>query len=333
MVNKTVKHLTLLFILPFIVVIISLCCGRYMISPADVFASLLSFFDNGPITTYESVVINIRLPRIILGAMVGIGLAVAGATFQSAFSNPLASPDVIGVSSGAAFGAVIGIMAGFSPISIQLTALVMGLFAIALVYALCRASHTDSILMIVLAGIIVAGVFTALISLMKFVADPLTQLPDIVYWLMGSLTGASYSKIGIALPFLVIGLIIITMMKWRLNVISLSDEEMRALGHNPRYLRWTFIIAATMLVATCVSICGQIGWIGLVIPHVARLLVGSDNRLVIPFSASLGVTFVVAVDTVCRSAVEAEIPLSIMTALIGAPIFAILFIRRGRAWR
>ena len=326
-----IKPFILIF-LPFAAGVICLCFGRYIVPIDEVFKAVISYATSDEPDVYERIVMSIRFPRIVLAGIIGAALAIAGATFQSTLSNPLASPDVIGISSASAFGAVLGIFLGLGSFSVQFLALGMGIMGIFIVFGLCKLSKSQSILTIVLAGIIIAGVFTALISLIKYVADPLTQLPDIVYWLMGGLTGANYNTITTVAPFLIAGTAVIVLLRWRLNIISLSDEEIQAMGHSPRRLRWTFMIAATVLVAASVSVCGQIGWIGLVIPHIARLITGSDNTKVIPVSATVGATFLIVCDTICRSLIDAEIPLSIVTALIGAPIFALLFMRRSKEW-
>ena len=329
---KYEHKLLILTLLPIALGLIALGIGRYQIPYGDVFGCVWSYIVSPTGSPQETVVMDIRFPRLLLAALVGASLAAAGATFQSTLSNPLASPDVIGVSSASAFGAAFAILLGLSMLPLQILSLTMGLVSLVIVFLLCRFSRSSSILTIVLAGIIIAGVFNALIALTKFVADPLTQLPDITFWLMGSLSGKGYDTILEALPLLLLGMAVIYSLRWRLNIISLDDEEIRAMGHDPRRLRWTFLIAATMLVSTSVALCGQIGWVGLVIPHMARLMVGSDNRKVIPVSILLGATFMMFCDTVCRSLIAAEIPLSICTALIGAPIFAILFLRRNRNW-
>ena len=326
------NKLLILAAVPVVLGLICLGIGRYYVPYDRVLADMWSYAFSPTGTTEEIAVMKIRFPRIVMAAIVGAALALAGTTFQSTLSNPLASPDVIGISSAAAFGAALAIFLGLSAFPMQVIALIMGLVALVIVFFICKASRSSSILTIVLAGIIIAGVFNALIALIKYLADPLTQLPDITYWLMGSLSGKGYDTILYSLPLFLIGVIVIFVLRWRLNIISLDDEEIRALGHDPGKLRWTFLIAATMLVATSVSLCGQVGWIGLVIPHVARLIVGSDNTRVVPVSMILGASFLIACDTVCRSLIAAEIPLSICTALIGAPVFAVLFIRRYRSW-
>lgn len=322
----------LLFLLPLVAAFLAICVGRYWIEPVDVYGAFFALLGYPVESTVQSVTLNIRLPRIILALLVGAGLAVAGAAFQATFSNPLASPDIIGISSGAAFGAAIGLLLFESMFLVQILAIAFGLVAITITFALSKAAKIDSILMIVLAGIIVAGFFSAMISLVKYVADPLLKLPEITFWLMGSMAGANYDKILLAAPMLIGGIVLVYLMKWRLNILALSEEEIRSFGINPRQTRWIAILAATLIVAATVSLCGQIGWVGLVIPHVSRIIVGSDNRRVIPASISIGACYLLAVDTLCRTLAASEIPLSIMTALIGAPLFAYLFLKKERAW-
>ena len=324
--------LTVLVILLVLMAVICLGIGRYHVPYDHVFQCIWSYALSPTGTAEETTVMGIRFPRIVMAMLVGSALAVAGTAFQSTLSNPLASPDVIGVSSASAFGAAFAIFLGLAVFPMQSLAVAMGLVALGVVFLLSRFARSSSILTIVLAGIIIAGVFNALISLIKYVADPLTQLPDITYWLMGSLSGKGYDTIAQALPLFVIGMGVILVLRWRLNIVSLDDEEIRALGHNPQALRWTFLVSATLLVAVSVALCGQIGWVGLVIPHMSRLIIGSDNSKVVPTSMVIGAAFMVFCDTVCRSLIAAEIPLSICTALIGAPIFAVLFIRRYRGW-
>jgi iron complex transport system permease protein len=199
----------------------------------------------------------------------------------------------------------------------------------AMTYAISKVKERRSILMVVLSGSITGAFFQALISLVKYVADPETKLPSITYWLMGSIADVSVSKILACLPLLSLGAIILVLMRWRLNVLSLNDDEATTLGVNVQRSRWIVILASTMITVSCVSICGQIGWVGLVVPHIARMLVGSDHRRVIPLSAILGAEYLLIVDTIARTATAAEIPLSILTAMIGAPFFAILLRKSG----
>lgn len=319
----------ILLLLPLAFAIIALCIGRFTIPMQDVLTTLLSPFGIESEKKYEMVIWNVRLPRIVMALIIGAGLAVAGACFQSVFANPLASPDTIGVSSGAAFGAALALLCSLSAIFVQSIAIAFGLISITVTFLLSKRKDNGNILLIVLAGVIVSAFFTALISGIKYIADPAEKLPEITYWLMGSLSGSAWNDFLFSGPFIFIGILGIYLLRWRLNILVLSEEEIRSLGMKVGKIRWAVIILATMIVAASVSVVGQVGWIGLVIPHIARALVGTDHRKLIPVSMSIGATFLVVIDTISRSVVAGEIPLSILTAVIGAPLFAFLYFRKG----
>ena len=266
-------------------------------------------------------VLNIRLPRIVLACLVGCCLSSAGAAYQGVFQNPMASPDVLGASSGASFGAALAILAGVGNQGTTLSAFFWSLATVVLVYLVGQRAPGDRVLNLVLAGMVISSLFTAATSYLKLVADPTNQLPEITYWLLGSFTSASYQKILIGCPLIVAGIIIIYLLRWRLNILSLSDDEARASGINIKQTRMLFIVASTLVTASAVSMCGQVGWIGLLIPHASRMLVGSNNRYVVPLSLSLGASFMILIDTLSRSISIIELPLSILTAIIGAPAF------------
>jgi len=281
----------------------------------------------------EAVIMNVRLPRILMAMLVGSGLALAGGAFQGLFANPLATPDTLGVGAGASFGAALGILLSESFLVVQACSLGMGLVAMGLTYAVSKVKERRSVLMIVLSGIVTGAFFQALISLAKYVADPETKLPAITYWLLGSIADVSYASIAMGAPAIILGMAVIVALRWRLDILSLSDDEARSLGLNVPVLRWAVIGASTLITASAVSLCGQVGWVGLVVPHAARMIVGSDHRTMIPMSAALGAGFLLVVDTFARSATAAEIPLSILTAMIGAPFFAALLRKtQGGAW-
>ena len=266
-------------------------------------------------------VLNIRLPRIVLACLVGCCLSSAGAAYQGVFQNPMASPDVLGASSGASFGAALAILAGLGNQGTTLSAFFWSLATVVLVYLVGQRAPGDRVLNLVLAGMVISSLFTAATSYLKLVADPTNQLPEITYWLLGSFTSASYQKILIGCPLIVAGIIIIYLLRWRLNILSLSDDEAHASGINIKQTRMLFIVASTLITASAVSMCGQVGWIGLLIPHASRMLVGSNNRYVVPLSLSLGASFMILIDTLSRSISMIELPLSILTAIIGAPAF------------
>lgn len=322
----------LIFLLPFAAAVICIGIGRYNISPAESLGILLS-----PLTGREvdpqgwSVIYHVRLPRILLALAVGMGLSVSGASFQSLFSNPLATPDTLGVATGASFGAVLALLFTRNILVVQLAALLMGLAALAGTCLISRLNGKSSILMVVLGGMVVSSLFQALVSLAKYVADPEEDLPAITYWLMGSMSRATYQGLAVGIPLILLGVAVLFMLRWRLNILSLQEDETKALGIDVKKLRLIVMAAATLVTAACVSLCGQVGWVGLLIPHAARMLYGSDNRKIIPVSIGLGSAFMVAIDTASRAATAAEIPVSILTAIIGAPFFIILLRKTGGA--
>ena len=255
---------------------------------------------------------QLRLPRIILAMLVGAGLSVSGCAFQSLFANPLATPDTLGVASGAAFGAALGILLGFDLIGIQLLGLFMGGAAVALTWLAGSGRDRGGLSYIVLSGIMIGSLFSALISFIKFAADAESQLPAITYWLMGGLDKANYRTLALGAPVIIAGLILFMLII--------------------RLLRGITVVAATAITASCVSICGQVGWVGLLIPHMCRMLFGNNHLSIVPASVSFGAVFMIIVDTLARSISAAEIPVSILTAMIGAPFFIVLM-RRSGGWR
>ena len=324
----------LIFVLtPLSIAIICLGIGRYTIRLDQTFKILFSPLTKIGVNYADYIVIfNIRFPRIILAFSVGLGLAISGAAFQSMFSNPLATPDTLGVASGASFGAALALLFGFSFIGVQAMAMILGMFALLITLWIGKNSISQSkIVMIVLSGIVVSSLFKALVSGVKYIADPNDTLPAITYWLMGSMNGANFKTLLLGLPSIFIGSLIIFLLRWRLNIISLSDDEANSLGGHVQLVRILIMFSATLVTASCVSMCGAVGWVGLLIPHVSRLLVGSDNTRIIPISMSLGASFMIIVDTLARSISASEIPLSILTALIGAPFFISLLKKLGGA--
>ncbi len=312
----------LLFLVPLFIAFICLGIGRLYIPYGDIISTFTNYIKgtNKADFTYITLV-NLRLPRILMAIIIGAGLTCAGATFQSLFSNPLATPDILGVTSGTCFGAIIAIIFSFNMIEIQLLALAFGLLAVWITIKVAGKGDKSSIIVLVLAGLIISALFNAFGSLLKYLADPLDKLPEITYWLMGSFTGSTYKRILIGSPLILLGILIIFLLRWKLNILSLSEDEAKASGINIRALRIIFILAATFITASSVAMCGQIGWVGLLIPHSARMLVGSNNRYVIPVSISLGASFMLVIDTFARSISTIELPISILTAIIGAPLF------------
>ena len=318
----------MMFALPVITGLICMCVGRMEVPLSDVIKSIAALFtgqkDN--IQNY-SIIVNLRLPRILMAIIVGAGLTCAGNTFQSLFSNPLATPDILGVTSGTCVGAILAIILSCSILETQLIALVFGLASVAFTIRIAGKNKSGSMVYLVLAGVIASSLFNAIGSLLKYTADPQDKLPEITYWLMGSFTSATYHKILIGSPFILAGIMIIYLLRWRLNILALSEDEAKASGIDLKKTRLIFILASTIITASAVSMCGQVGWIGLLIPHCARMLVGSNNRYVVPVSISLGASFMILIDTLSRTLSVIELPLSVLTAIIGAPVFISLLNR------
>ncbi|AKB29664.1 Vitamin B12 ABC transporter, permease component BtuC [Methanosarcina siciliae T4/M] len=332
---RNISSTTVLIALPVILFFGSFMIGRYPVSPPDVMLAIVSVFvpmETNLDPTIYTVVWDIRLPRIVAAMIVGAALSISGASFQGTFQNPLVSPDILGVSSGAGFGAAIAILFSFSMAMIQTTAFLFGLLAVFLTYFLSKRFKSNTILMMVLGGIAIAALFSALISCIKYLADPDSKLPEIVYWLMGSLSAVESSSILMIAGPVLVGFTTLLLVGWRINVLSMSDDEARSLGINTEKMRLLIIFCCTLLTAAAVSISGIIGWVGLVIPHAARMLVGPDHRKLLPASISLGATFLLLVDDVCRTATSIEIPLGILTAIIGAPFFVYLLQKGYEGW-
>jgi len=318
--------------------LLSVLAGRYFLSPLQLWATLSQVLGGAPAAAdspAHAVVFRVRLPRILAAILVGAGLSASGAAYQGIFKNPMVSPDLLGASAGASFGVALGILLGLPIGGIQVAAFVAGLVAVALTCAISArvARGQDSALVMVLSGIVVGSVFISLVTLIKSVADPYSKLPAITYWLMGSLSAVTASDVAfLALPVLA-GLVPLLLLRWRLNILALGDEEARALGIHTARLRLVIIVCSTLITAVAVAVSGVVGWVGLVIPHLARLLVGPDYRVLMPASVLLGGTFLVLVDDVARSALTTEIPLGVLTSLIGAPFFIYLLARvRKGGW-
>lgn len=272
----------------------------------------------------------IRAPRVVLAIVVGAALAVSGAVLQSLFRNPLVSPDVIGVSSAASFGGVLTILLGVGGVWLVSGAFVAGLAAALLVLALGRLRTGSPILTIVLGGIVISALFNALVSLVTYLADPYTTLPSITFWLMGSFASTTWSHAATAVLPILPCLLVVFALRWRVNLLSLGDDEARSLGVRPERLRMLLIVTVSLLTAATVAVAGVIGWVGLVIPHLVRLVLGSDNRVLLPASALLGGLYLLLMDTLARSVVEVEIPVGILTAIIGAPVFVFLLVGKAK---
>ncbi len=277
----------------------------------------------------EAALWNIRLPRVILSVLVGACLAAAGASYQGVFQNPMASPDILGASAGAGFGAALAILLGASTVGITLGAFAMSLVTVALVFTVSRHARGDRVLGLVLAGIMVSSLFQSGTSFLKLVADPNNQLPQITFWLMGSLSGADWGDIGFVVLPMLAGLLPLLLLRWQLNVITMGDDEARAMGVNAGRIRFGIVVASTLVTASAVAVSGMIGWVGLVIPHMLRRLLGSDYRFLMPGAMLGGGIFLLVVDNVSRNLTTAGIPIGILTAFVGAPFFLWLIMGKG----
>ena len=318
----------LLIVLLLGAVLLSLFVGRYTLAPDKVLKILFGRLIGSPVGGKDdSILMNIRMPRILLNVLVGGGLAIAGTAFQGVFQNPLVSPDVLSVSSGSAFGAVLGIMLGAGAALKTGLSLSMGILSLFLTYGLSKIGGRGrrSILNLILAGMIMTALFNALTSFMKYIADTETQLPEITYWLMGSFGNANYKDVRIVLLPILGGSFVLYLLRYRINLLSLGDEEAIALGVNPTATRFLVLLCATLVTASCVTVTGIIGWVGLVIPHICRMLVGVNHGRIMAISFITGSIFMALVDMLCRILVASEIPIGILTAIIGAPFFAFVF--------
>ncbi|MBZ2386032.1 iron ABC transporter permease [Anaerococcus murdochii] len=326
--------LFILIILPIIASLFGLSLGRMPLSPREILGFLLSFLKNEPYDPMlESVIINIRLPRILTGLVVGGGLAVAGLAFQLIFSNPLATPDILGVASSASLGAILGIVLSLGTFQIQILALATGLLGVFFVLKISKKDGRMSTIMLILSGLVISSLANAFGSLLKYMADPTDKLPAISYWLMGSFARSSFKNIGLAGPIIILGILMIWMHGYSLNILSLSEDEAESLGIDVKKTRLRLILASTMITASSISLCGQIGFIGLIIPHMARMMVGANTKYLLPVTLSLGMSFMVIIEALSRTMSVVELPISILTAIIGASIFIRLIRTSGGVFR
>ncbi len=313
--------------------VLSFLVGRYPISPDKVVGMVVG--NVVPLDQFwsdqeELIFFNVRLPRVLLAMLVGCCLSAAGAAYQGTFQNPLVSPDILGASQGAAFGAAVAILLGFASFGISAMAFVFAIITVLLVVVVAQAARGNQVLTVVLAGVMVSSLFAAGVSFTKLVADPADQLPAITYWLMGSLTSAKPADITMVIAPMAAGLAVLLALRWRINILTMGDEEASTMGVNTKRLRLIIIIAATLITASSVAVTGMIGWVGLVIPHLSRMLIGSDYRKLMPASMLLGASFLLLVDDVSRLITTTEIPIGILTAFIGAPFFLYLITKQGR---
>ena len=318
----------------FALALIALGAGRYPIPLRELAHVLWARASGGSdAATADAIVWQIRLPRAAVAMLVGAALGAAGTAYQHLFRNPLVAPDTLGVSSGAALGAVLGIVAGASFVAVEAAALVGGLGAVGIVMLIAgRLEAHDPLVTLILTGIVVASLLGAAIALVKYLADPYNQLPAITFWLMGSLASASAGEIASLLPAVALALVVLFALAWRVNLLALPEDEARALGVNTRRLRGVVIAAATLATAASVAVSGVIGWVGLVVPHMARLVVGPEFSRLLPAAALFGAAFMLIIDTISRTVAPVEIPPGILTAVIGTPVFIALLARAQRTF-
>jgi iron complex transport system permease protein len=324
------------FLILFAGLLLAFTVGRYPVGISDLFAVVAAKLTGHPSTVppaVESVIWQVRGPRVIAASLVGAALAVAGTAFQGLFRNPLVSPDILGASSGAALGAVLGIFVSLGVFAIQALAFAGGLVAVAAVYAIGSAVRArDPVLVLVLAGVVIGALLGAGVGLIKYLADPYNQLPAMTFWLLGSLAATGPSDLIPLFGPVALGTLALLALRWRMNVMSLPDEEARALGVPTGLLRIAIVAAATLVTSASVATAGIIGWVGLVVPHIARTLVGPDFGRLIPAAALIGAGFLLLIDTLARTAATVEIPLGILTALVGTPFFIWLLASVSKTW-
>jgi iron complex transport system permease protein len=333
----------ILLVILAVVFVFSFALGRYPISPADVIKILtqnaveaISFHHVTIPQTWadilETIVIQIRLPRILAAMLIGGSLAIAGVSFQGLFRNPLVSPDILGVSSGASLGAALGILISGNRVLIELMAFCLAMVAVAASYGISRIVKGNATLSLILAGMAMGSLMSAFLSLAKYAADTTDELPAITYWLMGSLASINLHDLAFACIPMIVGIIILLLIRWRFNVLAMGEEEAMAMGINTGRIRLVIVLCCTVITASAVSISGTIGWIGLVMPHIGRMLVGPDHKKLIPVTLLLGAIFLLIIDNVARVVAQIEIPIGILTAIIGVPFFLYLLSRGRKGW-
>ena len=339
-VNDEQQNKSILFfcsILLLFLISISFVLGRYEVTVRDVVSALKSLVlgDEGELVpAIEAVVLQIRFPRILAAVLIGSSLAVSGGAYQGTFRNPMVSPDILGASAGASFGAALGILLSLPSYSIQILSFIVGVSAVFFSYIVSEVigHRENTTLVLVLSGMVVSALFSAFISIAKYLADPYSKLPEITFWLMGGLSTITLEDLKFVTFPILLSTALLMLLRWRLNVLAFGDEEASSLGVNTKKLRVTIIICATMLTASAVSVSGQIGWVGLIIPHLGRMLVGPNYKHLLPVTLLVGSVFLLVVDNIARNILPVEIPLGILTAIIGAPFFIFLILRGKKGW-
>jgi len=316
-----------------VIFVVSFAIGKYPVSPGTlfrVFFGKLTGADKTWSNEAELVVFKIRMPRILAGLMIGAGLSSAGAAYQGLFRNPMVSPDVLGASAGAGFGAAVCIFLGKNYAVVSLGAFICGIAAVGAAYLISARARQNPTLGMVLAGIMISSLFSSGTSFIKLIADPNNVLPSITFWLMGSIAGIREKELVYAAIPILCGMAVLFVLRWKMNLLAMGEDEARSMGVNTKIMRVVIVAAATLITAACVAVSGLIGWIGLVIPHFARMTAGYDYRVMLPVSMLMGASFMMLVDDIARSLVTAEIPLGILTAFVGAPFFLYLILDRGK---
>ncbi len=326
----------LFFVALLALMLFSLTLGRYPVPLRDIVSIVLTtgLNESRPYTDKAWVVVEIvRMPRILGVTLCGMGLAMAGAAMQGVFRNPLVGPEVVGVSAGASFGGVLAIMLSWPMWGMVGLAFGFGMGALLVAFGLSRLAGKSSMLALILAGVIVGGFFGALTGMAQYVADPQTRLPSIIYWLLGSFVGMTYEKVAIVAGVTLFAGSLLLMLRWRINLLSLGEADAQALGVNVEALRWGVVALVALLVAAQVAVSGGVGWVGLIVPHIARMLAGPEHSRLLPASALLGGIYLLAMDDIARSATAQEIPIGLLTSLVGTPVFAFLFWKmQGKGW-
>lgn len=325
-----------IYLLPVILFGLALLLGRYPITPGQVGRTLLSpFFPDLAADIPEvaqGLVLRIRLPRALAALLIGASFGATGTAFQAIFKNPLVDSNILGVTSGAGFGAALALLLLRDPWQVQLFAFVFGLLAVVLAFFGSRLYKSSPLLVLTLMGILIGSLFNSLIALLKYLADPLDTLPAITFWLLGSLTDITWTDIPALAVIVITGVVFLLLVRWRLNVLSLGDAEAQSLGMDPARSKLWIILCATLMTAAAVSVSGVIGWVGLVIPHAGRLLVGPDHKRLLPVSVALGAAFMLLMDNIARTILPGEIPLGVLTGLLGVPILIVLLRQKRMGW-
>ncbi|MCL2281530.1 MAG: iron ABC transporter permease [Dehalococcoidia bacterium] len=328
-------RLILLYAVLIVCLFLSFLVGRFPISPytvLELFLSKLGIVTPHWESTLETVVFSVRLPRILLAIMVGGSLSVSGASYQTLFKNPMVSPDILGVSAGAGFGAALAMLHSAGWLEIQLTALVFGLIAVVLAYGISYIFARQEITIMVLAGVVVSSLFSALLSIVKTLADTTNALPSITFWLMGSLGRSSNDNVMVMLPALIFSMLLLFLFRYQINTLAAGEDEAKTMGVNVLLVKTIVVLSSTLMTVIAVSICGIIGWVGLVVPHIARMLVGANYPKLILTSFGIGGIFLLIIDNIVRGVPGMELPLGVLTALVGTPVFAVLLSRVRKGW-